>query len=479
MKHILLSSFIALGMILGFQNYTEEHQKAELNAQLASIQEQIDSLKAQRFGASQSISALTAKTSLSGSDLFVIVDNASTPTTKKITVANATSTFKTYFDTVYSAIFSNSSGLASLLSDETGSGGGFVRATAPTIDSVILSTSANITAPTFDVAGTDATGDIWYRNSGGLVTRLAAGNTNDYLRISGGLPSWTATSTIFPSQTGKSGSYLATDGTNISWGAAASAADYFSTTTTGTWTKPSLVNASSTVFVECWGGGGGGGGSNTGSGRSGGGGGGAYFSRIFKASDLTSTVSITIGTGGTGGASGNNNGNAGGNTTFGAYLTAYGGGGGGYGAANSGSGGAGGGALGAGGTGNSGTGVTTGGGPGAVTTSGQDGFGGGFGMAFNGSTCGDSAYGGGGGSRSGNGCNSVYGGGAGPSGTSLFGGTGGTPGTANCGVTNPGSAGGNGTVPGGGGGNTCSDGVSSIFAGGNGAGGKCNVITYN
>lgn len=435
----------------------------------------------QTFGASQPISALTAKTSLAGTDLFVIVDNASTPTTKKITVANATSTFKTYNDTLYSPLFTNSAGLASLLSDETGSSGGFVRAGSPTIDSVILSTSANITAPTFDVAGTDATGDIWYRNSGGLFTRLAAGNTNDYLRISGGLPAWTATSTIFPSQTGKSGSFLATDGTNISWGGAAAVADYFSTTTTGTWTKPSLVNASSTVFVECWGGGGGGGGSlGGGTHRAGGGGGGAYLSRTFKASDLTSTVSVTIGVGGTGGAAGGaNNGIAGGNTTFGSYLTAYGGGGGGYanGAGNEGSGGGGGGATGGGTTGNSGVAERIGGGPGAITTGSQDGFAGGFGSAYNGATVGDSGYGGGGGGHAVAGGASVYGGGGGgggngnSGGTSVFGGNGGTGGNA--------SNGSNGSVPGGGGGGEGNAGGGSNFAGGNGAGGKCNVVTYN
>lgn len=458
MWQILLSAFISLGMILGASNYTEQH----------------------KLGASQPISALTAKTTLAGSDLFVIVDNASTPTTKRITVANATSTFKTYFDTVYSTLFTTSAQLASILSDETGSSGGFVRAGSPTISSASLS-SPTITSLSSLSVGSDATGDIYYRNSGGNFTRLPIGSTNDYLRVFNGIPGWTATSTIFPSQTGNSGKFLATDGTNIQWGAAANAADYFSTTTSGTWTKPTLVNASSTVFVECWGGGGGGGGS-TGGGthRAGGGGGGAYLSRLFKASDLTSTVSITIGAGGTGGAAGGaNNGTAGGNTTFGSYLTAYGGGGGGYGngAGNEGSGGGGGGALGAGTTGNSGVAERIGGGPGAITTGSQEGFAGGFGSAYNGATVGDSAYGGGGGGHAVAGGSSIYGGGGGgggngnSGGTSIFGGNGGTGGNA--------SNGSNGTVPGGGGGGEGNAGGGSNFAGGNGAGGKCNVITYN
>lgn len=95
-------------------------------------------------------------------------------------------------------------------------------------------------------------------------------------------------------------------------------------TANGTWTKPNVTGTF--VVVRCWGAGGsGGGGSGTGSN---GGGGGGFNEQIFLFSELTSTVSVTIGAGGTAVASGNT-GNAGGNTTFGAYLTAYGGGGGG------------------------------------------------------------------------------------------------------------------------------------------------------
>ena len=122
-----------------------------------------------------------------------------------MTWAVATSSIKSDFDSVYSSKFTTSAGLASILSDETGSGGGFVRATAPTIDSVILTTSANITAPTFDVAGTDATGDIWYRNSGGLFTRLAfsAGKAL-WASSTTGLPEWTNTQILLNPMTSSS-----------------------------------------------------------------------------------------------------------------------------------------------------------------------------------------------------------------------------------------------------------------------------------
>lgn len=89
-------------------------------------------------------------------------------------------------------------------------------------------------------------------------------------------------------------------------------------TASGTWTKPT---GATWVLVEAWGGGGAGGRADTDDTASGGGGG-AYVSHMFRASALGATVSVTIGAGG---ASANV---AGGNTTFGAHLTARGGGGG-------------------------------------------------------------------------------------------------------------------------------------------------------
>lgn len=40
--------------------------------------------------------------------------------------------------------------------------------------------------------GSDATGDMYYRNSGGVLTRLAIGTNGDNLTIIGGLPAWQA-----------------------------------------------------------------------------------------------------------------------------------------------------------------------------------------------------------------------------------------------------------------------------------------------
>jgi hypothetical protein len=88
-------------------------------------------------------------------------------------------------------------------------------------------------------------------------------------------------------------------------------------TASGTWTPPVGADASTPVYVEAWGAGGGGS-----TGRCGGGGG--YAAQWFRIGDLGSSVTVTIGAGGTaGGATGGN----GANSTFGAFLTAYGGGG--------------------------------------------------------------------------------------------------------------------------------------------------------
>jgi hypothetical protein len=85
-------------------------------------------------------------------------------------------------------------------------------------------------------------------------------------------------------------------------------------TTTGTWTKPTAPTTSLAV-IEIWGGGGGG--SNAGDG---GGGGGSYKRKEMILSSLGSTESVTIGNGGTVNVDGEN-------TSFGSWITAYGGGG--------------------------------------------------------------------------------------------------------------------------------------------------------
>lgn len=211
-------------------------------------------------------------------------------------------------------------------------------------------------------------------------------------------------------------------------------------TASGTWTKPASAPASALVIVEAWGGGGGGGRI---SGLAGGGGGGGYMTEIFTAGDLTATVTVTVGAGGPGRTTSTGNGTAGGNSTFGSYVTAYGGGGGGQ--SGNGNGGGGGGELQAGTT--SGAGGLVGGG----SLNGGDALtiyaGGGGGSEATKRTGGNAVYGGGGG---------TVGGGAG--GLSLFAGAGGANAAA-------------GSAPAGGGGTAI--GVN----GGNGARGEIRVLT--
>lgn len=166
----------------------------------------------------------------------------------------------------------------------------------------------------------------------------------------------------------------------------------------GTWTKPAGVNF---VQVEVWGGGGGGGSGRRGATSTiraggGGGGGGGYNSKIFKASELSSAVLVTIGAGGTGGAartadsSDGASGTAGGNTLFGSLVTGFGGGPGGAGSS--------GGAQGGGGGGTQGTTASLNGGAPRLTASGTNvqAFGGGDG-ANTSIASQPSGYGGGGG----------------------------------------------------------------------------------
>jgi hypothetical protein len=51
--------------------------------------------------------------------------------------------------------------------------------------------------------GSDATGDIYYRNSSGILTRLAIGSTGNILKVSAGLPAWgvAASGEPFPDNT--------------------------------------------------------------------------------------------------------------------------------------------------------------------------------------------------------------------------------------------------------------------------------------
>lgn len=103
-----------------------------------------------------------------------------------------------------------------------------------TVVSGTLSTGAVIGGVTMTL-GSDATGDIYYRNSSGVLTRLPIGSNGNVLGVTAGLPAWTTAGagTItgsgttnklakFSSSTALTDSQLFDDGTNV----------YLGTTTT-------------------------------------------------------------------------------------------------------------------------------------------------------------------------------------------------------------------------------------------------------
>ena len=209
-------------------------------------------------------------------------------------------------------------------------------------NNTLVATSAQLAAAVTDETGTGA---LVFADSpeltGTPTAPTAAGGTNTTQVATTAFVQNTAFSAALPSQTGNAGKYVTTNGTTASWAAIVSAT-FNEFTASGTWTKPS---GATFVMVEAWGAGGGGGSGRRGSSATHrcpgiGGGGGAYVQRLFRAADLGSTVTVTIGAGGTGGAAvtanntDGNPGNTGGNTTFGSFLTAYGANGGSAGSSN-------------------------------------------------------------------------------------------------------------------------------------------------
>jgi hypothetical protein len=272
-----------------------------------------------------------------------------------------------------------------------------------------------------------------------------------------GLITLTASTLVGMGSTGNAakitlGTGLSMSGAVLSASAAGGAIDIQSFTGTGanTWTKP---GSGTWAFIQCWAGGGSGASGANSSTIGGGGGGGGYKSAWILLSRLGGTETATVGAGGAAIAGTSTVGNVGGNSTFGAWLTAYGGGGG-FMQASSGA-GSGGGGGGSNAVGAVGASTSTGGAGGAVV--------GGVG-GVSGTAAGDSSMGGGGGGGSNaspgrNGGNSVNGGGGG--GAAANGGTAGAGGTSTMGG---GGGGGSGAAAGGAGG-------ASEAGGAGGAGG--------
>jgi glycine rich protein len=221
-------------------------------------------------------------------------------------------------------------------------------------------------------------------------------------------------------------------------------------TSSGTWAKPSGFGSKAYCLIECWGPGGGGARATAGN-VAGGGGGGSYKYKWILLSSLGATEAVTIGAGGAAAAANGQNGSDGGATSFGSWLSAYGGKGGIQAALNTGAGngGAGGGLFSVGG----GAAFSTGGTVNADMFLGAPGGGEGFTCGGTDVPAGKAVFGGGGGGGKRN-TTTVA------AGTSDSGGAGGSSGSA-------------GNQPGGGGGGNVN------AAAGAGAAGKVVVIVFD
>ena len=321
------------------------------------------------------------------------------------------------------------------------------------VATITANTTAHITC--ILTSGTDAAS--WDADFTGFTTALpvARGGTGLATLTSNNVILGAGTSNVTFVAPGTTGNVLKSDGTTWISGAASggSTPDIQTFNTSGTWNKPSNVTM---ARIQCWGAGGGsgrGGAFDTG----GSGGGGAYNEVIVPVSQLTATVSVTVGAAGTARTGSAGSGGTGGNTTLtvnSATFGAYGGGGGGLGSQILGAGG---------GT----TGAASGSTPGTplITNNYAYGYQGSPGIFGEGSSNSTFSIFHGGAGNSADGYSSIYGGGGGSSGSvpgrSIFGGNGGAVNTA-------------GSAPGGGGG-----GPSAVNANGYAGGaGRCIITCW-
>lgn len=370
---------------------------------------------------------------------------------------------------------------STLLSDykpDTGAADAYIIAPSPTVTALTVGQRfsfkvLNTNTGTSTLVVNALTGTAIFKNNGSTV--LAAGDfvagqvvEVEYNGINGFMlmtPVGGGTGLPTTSSAAINRFLTTTNGTSLTFGVPF---DLQTFTSSGTWTKATNLTGDEMIFVQCWGGGGGGAGvTNATTEAGGGGGGGGYTEERYRASDLGSTVTVTIGAGGAGGTAGNA-GTTGSATTFGSLVSAAGGIGGIVGS----DGVAGAGSAGGAGSLGFGTSVYEGGAGGAANTVGtRSTFGGG---------------GGGGGRISGSGGAgaAAYFGGAGGGGGSASGGSGGAGGAAKTGYGGAGGSGatggavGNASVALAGGGGGAATNAGAGFAGGAGFRGEARIWVF-
>lgn len=103
-------------------------------------------------------------------------------------------------------------------------------------------THKTLTSPIINV-GSDATGDTYYRNLGGLFTRLGVGSSGQVLTVSAGIPSWaTPTTGTVTSVSGTTNRITSTGGATPVIDISASYVGQASITTVGTLTNLTVTN---------------------------------------------------------------------------------------------------------------------------------------------------------------------------------------------------------------------------------------------
>jgi hypothetical protein len=155
-------------------------------------------------GVFQTISAFSANTGNANAFLLNNSGTISTSGTAAAVYANLSSAANSYI-----AMFAQGGATptASLTSGSAMTGGMTISVGA----GVLNLSSPNLATPSITL-GSDATGDIWYRNSGGQVARLPIGSAGQALTVSGGLPVWAA---VAGTGTVTSAAYVASTGMSI------------------------------------------------------------------------------------------------------------------------------------------------------------------------------------------------------------------------------------------------------------------------
>lgn len=161
-----------------------------------------------------------------GTNNFTLTGTATAPRT--ITMPDLSGTLALTANNLGIFAATTSAQLAGVISDETGSG------------PLVFATSPMLTTPVINV-GSDAIGDIYYRNAGGLFTRLAVGSAGQVLTVSGGLPAWAAPSA------GASWSALTNPSGNLSLSMAANTSTFTYSNTTGANDLFSLTTGSNDI----------------------------------------------------------------------------------------------------------------------------------------------------------------------------------------------------------------------------------------